>query len=199
MKKHTALFALGLAALAVGPAAADYLGMLKAPQQGLASTGVYSFANIPEGAASAPFADQTLRLKMGYQYSRYLAVESEFVDASRLPDFFAGPGNLGSAFRSPAYGVDTVATLPLWRFSFYGRMGAYRGDTRNMFGASSTSLLADSASRGGRWHYGLGMRYDITKSFGVRAEMERYSLMGPSLAGEQPESDLFSVGVSWRF
>ena len=47
---------------------------------------------------------------------------------------------LASAFRSTGFGVDTVATLPLWRFSFYGRMGAYRGDARNGFGIYSTSL-----------------------------------------------------------
>lgn len=197
MKTPNMLFAFALAALAT-PAAADYLGMLKAPQAGFVPSGIYSFANLPAEAGGAALGDQTLRLKLGYKYSRYLSVESEFIDAARpAAELFAGPGNLASAFRSTSYGVDTIATLPVWRFSFYGRMGAFRGDPRNAFGAYSTSLLADNTQRS-RWRYGLGMRYDITKSVGVRAEMERYSLMGPSL-GSEPESDLFSVGVSWRF
>jgi hypothetical protein len=200
MKTPKPLFALAFAAATALPAAADYLGTLKAPSSGFVPSGVYSFASIPMGTgAGAPLADQTLRLKLGYKYSRYLAVESEFVDGTRpAAELFASPASLGSAFRSASFGVDTVATLPVWRFSFYGRMGAFRGDPRSMFGTYSTSLLGDNGARGGRWHYGLGMRYDFTKSLGVRAEMERYSPMGAGFAGDQ-ESDLVSVGVSWRF
>jgi len=194
MRTSKTLAALAVAALSM-PAAADYLGTLRAPQAGLSPGGLYSFANIPTAAVSA---DQPTRLKLGYKYSRFLSVESEFVDGLRPPaDVFAGAGNLTSAFRSASYGVDTIATLPLWRFSFYGRMGAYHGDPRGGFGTYSTSLLGDNGTRS-RWRYGLGMRYDITKSMGVRAEMERYGLMGGSFTSE-PESDLFSVGLSWRF
>ena len=200
MKSTKSLFALAFGTLPALAGAADYLGTLKAPQSGFVPSGLYSFANIPAqtGPAPATLGDQPMRLKLGYKYSRYFAVESEFVDGIRpVSDFFASPGNL-SAFRSATYGVDTIATLPVWRFSFYGRMGAYRGDPRNAFGVYSTSLLADSPARS-RWRYGLGMRYDITKSLGVRAEMERYSLMGGSSFNNEPESEQISLGVSWRF
>jgi hypothetical protein len=141
-----------------------------------------------------------MRLKLGYKYSRFFSVESEFVDFGRAPaDIFTSPGNLASAFRSTGFGVDTVATLPVWRsFSFYGRLGAYRGEARNPFAAYSTSLLGENAPRGTRLRYGLGMRYDFTKALGIHAEMERYSPLGSLQAGE-PESELFSVGVNWRF
>jgi hypothetical protein len=184
------------AALPALPAAADYIGTLRAPQSGFAPRGLYSFANIPIDTGSPVQGDAT-RLKLGYKYSRYLSVESEFVESTRAAaDLFASPGNLTSAFRSASsYGVDTIATLPLWRFSFYGRMGAFRGDPRGTL--ASYSLLGEAPGRS-HWRYGLGMRYDITKSVGVRAEMERYSLMGGAFNNE-PESDLFSVGVSWRF
>lgn len=199
MKTSNTFVALAAAAaLHAMPAAADYLGMLKAPSAGFVPS-VYSFANVPLDTGSAIRLDQPLRLKLGYKYSRFLSVESEFIDAARMSgDPFAGPGNLTSAFRSASYGVDTIASLPVWRFSFYGRMGAYRGDPRNTFAAYSTSLYSDAPGRS-RWRYGLGMRYDISKSLGVRAEMERYSLMGGGSLNNEPESDLFSVGVSWRF
>jgi hypothetical protein len=128
-------------------------------------------------------------------------VESEFVDFGRAPaDIFASPGTLSSAFRnSTGFGVDTVATLPVWRsFSFYGRLGAFRGEARNPFATYSTSLLGEGAARGTRLRYGLGMRYDFTKALGIHAEMERYSPLGTAQAGD-PESELFSVGVNWRF
>ena len=198
MNTRTRLFALACAGLPALPAAADYVGTFKAPASGFVPSGLYSFANIPVDTGTTTPLDQQTRLKLGYQYSRYLAVESEFVDSLRS-DMFASPGNLTSAFRSTSFGVDTIATLPVWRFSFYGRMGAYRGDPRSLFASYSTSLLgADTPSRS-RWRYGLGMRYAITKSVGVRAEMERYSLMGGSSFNNEPESEQISLGVSWRF
>jgi len=176
------IFALGLALLPLPAAADDYLGILKPPQTSLQPLGVYSFASAPSpGFAPLFAAENGYKFKLGYKYSRYFAVEGEFADFARPLDAFANPANLSSSFRGTGFGVDTVATLPLWRFSFYGRMGAYRGD-RNGFSA-----------------YGLGMRYDFTQSFGVRAELERHSLgLGSPLAGDL-DSDQVTVGISWRF
>jgi OmpA-OmpF porin, OOP family len=61
----------------------------------------------------------------------------------------------------------------------------------------STSLLGDGAARSTRVRYGLGMRYDFSKAFGIHAELERYSPLGSPVAGE-PDSEV-SVGVAWRF
>ena len=191
----------GLSGLVLAPAAAladDYQGTLKLPGSVLRDS-LYTFSTVPAITPSPAFvADNTYRLKLGYKYSRYLAVEGEFNDFARSPDPFSSPASLSSSFRSTGFGVDTVATLPLWGMSFYGRMGAYRGDSRTGFGAYSTSLLGDNAARGTRWRYGLGMRYDLTKSLGVRAEVERYSPLGASLASET-DADQVSIGVSWRF
>lgn len=188
-------------AIAVMPVSvfADYLGILKAPASSLDSTGLYSFANVP--ASSLTLAPENgYRLKLGYKYSRYLAVESELTDFSRPADAFSNPANLASAFRSTGFGVDTVATLPLWRFSFYGRMGAYRGERNNSFYTPASALLPEAAARGTRWRYGLGVRYDFTKSLGVRAEVERYANpgLGSPFAGDG-EADQVTVGLSWRF
>jgi OmpA-OmpF porin, OOP family len=206
MIRRYLLAALACAAL---PAAADdYLGGLRLPRAAATATataGTFSFESEPLGSAFNSAAvlrpvDSGYRFKLGYRYSRYLSIESEFVDFGRTPaDIFTSPGNLASAFRSTGFGVDTVATLPAWRsFSFYGRMGAYHGEARNAFAMYSTSLLGDSAPRGTRLRYGLGVRYDFTNAFGIHAELERYSPMGSPLAGE-PDSDLVSVGVAWRF
>lgn len=194
------LLAMALAGLPALAGAADYVGTLRPSESSLAPAGVYSFAAIPLQPAGPMGGENGYRLKLGYKYSRYLAFEGEYVDFGRSPaDLFASPGNLASAFRSSGFGVDTIATLPVWRFSFYGRMGAYRGDARGIFG-HSTSLLADPQfTRNTRWRYGLGMRYDVTKSLGIRAELERYSPLGSPFATEVDAADQFSVGVSWRF
>ena len=204
MVSRTSLTAI-LATIAFAAAAEDYVGGLKPPKStetqapagflSLASEPVPSFAPARNNGAS----DNGFRLKLGYRYSKFFAVEGQFVDFGRTSaEMFASPGNLTSAFRSTGFGVDTVAMLPWRSFSFYGRMGAYRGESRNAFAQYSTSLLGDGASRGTRWRYGLGVRYDFTKSLGVRAEVERYSPLGTPL-DTQIETDLISVGVSWRF
>lgn len=192
------LLALGLVSLPLASAGADnYLGMLKPPDSSLTPTGLYSFATAPTKPAS--LAPDGYRLKLGYKYSRYLAVEGEFSDVTRPSDIFANPASLSSAFRSTGFAVDTVATLPVWRFSFYGRLGAYHGD-RYGFSSYTTTLLGNQAARGTRWRYGLGVRYDFTKALGISAELERYSALGlgSPFAGDI-DTDQVTVGVSWRF
>lgn len=177
---------------------ADYLGTVRLPGAPSASSGFYSFSSIAPSSITPTFtADPTTRVKLGYKYSRFLSVESEYIDfGAGAGSAFANPASLSSAFRSTGFAVDTIATLPLWRqFSFYGRLGAYTG-SRNIYFSSPTSLLGDSTRT--RVRYGLGMRYDFTKAFGIRAELERYAPPGSVLAGES-EADMFSVGLSWRF
>jgi OmpA-OmpF porin, OOP family len=196
------LAAVALATIPVVATGEDYVGLLKPSKAGLsAPPGFFALSSEPVSPfATARPSDNGIRLKVGYRYSRYLSVEGEFVDFGRTPqEIFATQGNLASAFRASGFGVDTVATVPLWRsFSFYGRLGATRGETRNAFSAYSTSILGDHATRGARLRYGLGMRYDFTKAFGIRAELERYSPLGSTLASDA-EADLFTVGVMWRF
>jgi hypothetical protein len=196
--------ALTLAFLpATALAAEDYLGTLKPPQSSLSPTGMfYSFrAAAPLDTPQTFGLDAGNRLRLGYKPSRYFAVEGEYVDFTRnAADVFASPGNLYSQFRSTGFGVDTIAMLPLWRFSFYGRLGAYRGDARG-FGYGSTALLtADPFTRSTRLRYGMGVRYDFTRSLGVRAELERHAPFASPFATDGDSNDpQLSVGLSWRF
>lgn len=178
--------------------ASDYVGTLRAPQSTLTPPGIYSFASSPVAPALAT-ADTEYRVKLGYKPSRYFAVEGEMVDFGRVEDPFRSPSDLASQFRSTGFGVDTIAMLPLWRFSFYGRMGAYRGDPRLGYNFHPIPLADNPASRGTRLRYGLGLRYDFTRSLGVRAELERHSPLREPLATEIDSGDQLSVGLSWRF
>jgi hypothetical protein len=199
------LFAL---ALGLSPAAAladgDYLGTLKPPpQSSLSPTGIYYSFKASSALESLPTfgMDSGNRFRLSYKPSRYFAVEGQYVDFANNPsDFFSSPGNLASPFRSTGFGVDTIAMLPLWRFSFYGRMGAYRGDARG-FGYGSNSLLpSDPFIRSTRLRYGMGVRYDFTKSLGVRAELERHSPMSSPFSTDADGLDQqLSVGLSWKF
>ena len=133
------------------------------------------------------------------EYIKGDGVEGEVVDFGRVEDPFRSPGDLASQFRSTGFGVDTIAMLPLWRFSLYGRMGAYRGDSRLGYGWHPMPLADGPATRGTRLRYGLGLRYDFTRSLGVRAELERNASLRDPLVNEIEAGDQVSVGLSWRF
>ena len=192
---HKAVVAAFAAALP-GAALADYVGTLKAPQSTLTPPGLYSFAAEP----TAPrLASDPVRFRLGYKPSRYFAVEGEVLDFGRTEDPFANPASLAGTYRSTGVGVDTIAMLPIWRFSLYGRMGAYKGDGRGGFGWHGAPLSESAYSRNTRLRYGMGLRYDFTKSLGVRAELERHSPLGSPLASDVDSGDQVSVGLSWRF
>jgi Outer membrane protein beta-barrel domain len=191
-----------LALLPLAAAAGDYVGVLKLPKTAIPAPGaLYSFSSLPDSplpAAAAALPERPMRLKLGYQYSRYFSVEGELNDVARAHgELFTAVDPSASPFRASSYGVDTVATLPVWRFSFYGRMGAFHGEPGFPFATYSTSLLGDAQSRN-HWRYGLGVRYDFTSALGVRAQVERYSPLGSPL-GTESDADLFSIGLSWRF
>jgi len=200
MAHSKALLALAMASASTA-AWGNYVGMLRPPQNILGTVpDVYFFASPAVlGLSPTLTAEAGYRLKLGYRPSRYFALEGEYVDSGRNgANPFANPASLASAFRSKAFGVDTIATLPFWnKFSLYGRLGAFRGDPRGAFATPSILWLSDAA-RGTRMRYGLGLQYDFTKAFGIRAELERYSPLGQLLPTDA-DSDSFSVGVRWRF
>jgi len=204
MAQPLRLAALAIAAsLPAWASADDYVGGLRLPRASQQFGSSFSLASEPVSTFSPWQADSTwrtdngMKLRLGYKYSRYFSVESEFIDYGHGPaDVFASPGNLVSAFRNSGYGVSTVATYPVWNsFSFYGRLGAYNGVVRNEFGSYSTSLLGNPG--GTRWRYGLGVRYDFSQRLGVHADIERYTPLGAPLG--ESETDQFSIGVNWRF
>src|SRR5689334_14627801 len=98
-----------LAAIPLAASADDYVGGLKPPKSSAADSqspaGFISFASEPVPSFALSRAngnsDAGYRLKLGYQYSRYFAVEGQYVDFGRTAaDAFASPSNLASAFRS---------------------------------------------------------------------------------------------------
>ncbi|APV49069.1 hypothetical protein BWI17_04860 [Betaproteobacteria bacterium GR16-43] len=192
---------LALLAVAASTAAmGNYVGTLRAPQAFLTmESSPYAFSAPGTFGVMPSLTDPGFRLKLGYQATRYLSIESEFVDFGRPgASPFQSPANLSSQFRSTGFGVDAVASLPMWnKFSLYGRLGAYRGDSRPMFAPYTASLMVDSG-RGTRMRYGLGASYDFTKAFGIRAEFERFSPLTHPLPTDA-EADQISVGVLWRF
>src|SRR5512143_2633833 len=106
MNKRIPVLALALASLPFAAGAEDYVGTLKLPRHGLPEpVGLYSFAAISMPTLSpARAADGNFRLKLGYKYSRFLAVEGELNDFTRAPADVFATSSLASPFRSTGFG-----------------------------------------------------------------------------------------------
>jgi len=196
----TRLAAIAFALSPVLVAAGDYVGLLRPTSKPAAiaipETGFYwpQAGPFGSGLGAAPAPEpESFRMKLGFRYSRYFAVETGYADF--------GPVALRAPFalaRAPGRGfsLDTVGTLPLWsHVALYGRIGAWR----TVGGASLLAAGTETLPRpGAGLRYGLGLKVDLTRRFGLMAEMERFSPLdrwGP----REPDSDQVTLGVTWRF
>lgn len=124
------------------------------------------------------FDDSSTAFKVfgGYNISRHFAVEAAYFDGGESKDELAGMSFVGSTKVSTS-GVNLAALgrLPVNDdFSVYGRLGlvSYDVDTdiriNSRFGSSVTkqSLSEEEV------FFGVGAAFDISRSFGLRAEYE---------------------------
>ncbi len=84
--------------------------------------------------------------------------------------------------------------------SLYGRLGYGYQDPR----APASATLAETAGRRSTregFNYGVGLRYDLNRSLGLRLEYARhgFTLPGSELLNRLPETDQLSIGVQYRF
>ena len=137
----------------------------------------------------------------GYQFNQYFALEGgnfslgEFNFTAQT----APPGSLSGDFKFKGVNIDAVGILPLTEnFSVFGRAGANRGEAKTSYRSTGTvTAPANRTERNTNPKFGMGLQYDFTESFGMRAEAERYRI--DDAVGNDGDLDLFSVGMVYRF
>ncbi len=166
---------------------------------------------------SVLLTDRNLRygLKLRYQASPMFGVEASVnnLRAANSATGVADPFNIyASAVKATArgYGLDLVSTLPLTdRLVITGRAGlqSVRNDANfnaafNVAPAAS-EFHADSAPRlFSQSRLGLGIQYSLTKSVGLRLELERYYRLSGNTGntfGSPFSADNVSLGVQFKF
>lgn len=178
MLKYMVASLVCLAAWIATPAGAQ----VRAPDSGIyGGFGIGSTDNDLPGAIDS--SDTGWKLFGGYQINRNFAVEGGYVDLGRV----ARPG---AAFDSTALHVSGLAILPVnQQFSMFGKLGLARTET-DVFGFG-TRDNTDPA-------YGLGLRFDLNRQFGIRGEWERFRIDGRPVVGKS-DTDLFSISGVVRF
>ena len=146
--------------------------------------------------------DQGYKLFAGYQFNSYIALEGGYFDlgdfsflANTLPQTdFSGRTEL------QGWNLDLVGTLPLTEdFSAFARLGVTQNQSETRFssnGLINTAGYNDDDSYT-KHKFGLGLQYQLSPSFTVRLEAERYRM--DDLIGNNGDIDLYSLGVVYRF
>jgi len=143
------------------------------------------------------------KLYGGYQANDYFSLESGWFDLGRhnFTSTTTPAGSLLGKIKVRGVNLDALLRLPLTdQFSVFGRGGMTYAQTRDSF--STTGALALPANPNpNKWawnpKYGVGLDYNLTRSFGIRAEAERYRIN--DAVGGKGNIDLFSLGMTYRF
>ena len=153
-----------------------------------------------EGATTCDEKDTAWKIFGGYQLNRNFAVELGYVNfgegrvAGAAPPF----GTASVTFESTAFELVAVGMLPLAdKFSLYGKIGLYRADTDADVTLTGFPPATESDSNTDLT-FGVGVRFDITRNLGLRAEWQRYGDVSASDFGES-DIDVISLGVLFRF
>ncbi len=146
--------------------------------------------------------DTSYKLFTGYQFNRHFALEGGYFDLGRFnyTSTTTGPvGSLSNNTKAQGVNIDAVGTLPIAKnFSAIGRVGAHSTKTRDSYAGSGGITVLNPADRWDtNYKLGVGLQYDITKSFAVRGEMERYHIN--DTASDRRDTDVYSVGIILKF
>jgi OmpA-OmpF porin, OOP family len=138
----------------------------------------------------------------GYQFNRYLAVESGYFDLGNF-GFSAGTppqGTFDGKIKVRGLNLDLVGFLPITnKFSAFGRAGINHAQAHDTFtGTGAVNVLdPNPRKRDTNFKVGVGLQYAFTEALAVRGELERYRIN--DAVGNKGDIDLVSIGLIYRF
>ena len=144
----------------------------------------------------------------GYQFNPYLALEGGYVNFGKYDPQITGLAGTTSfkikgQVDSDAMFFDVVGHLPVNEsFSVFGKVGlaftwtdaSASGYVGNLFSASAKADENEVVPK-----LGVGVRYNITKQIGVRAEYEYYYNVGEEDTTGESSIRMGSVGMTYHF
>lgn len=144
--------------------------------------------------------DTGYRVSAGYQFSSSWKTELNLLGISKpslTSNLLYGPAIPDGTGR----GLQLVGTgtLPVTeKFGLYGKLGALHS---NLESSCATNILTCSAAdRSTDLSYGVGLRYDFTKTVTVSGEWQRFRHFGGrDVVTGEVDKDFFSVGLGFKF
>jgi OmpA-OmpF porin, OOP family len=189
-KKLLVAGVLGAAATLAAPAAFAQARMSQA------DTAWYAGGSFGQSEGKCDIAgcdekDTAWKIFGGYQIDRTWSVELGYSNLGEI----SAPG---LKVETTAWDLVGVGTFPLAnQFSFYGKLGLYRGE----MDVSSTLPGGSGSGTSTGLTFAVGVQYDFTRNVGVRAEWQGYNKVeapNSAITGET-NLDVLSVGVVYKF
>jgi OOP family OmpA-OmpF porin len=143
---------------------------------------------LPNGSVGDSATTYTLR--GGYRFSPNFAVEAAYYDLGEY-DFSGSIGSVSVAgtAKAKAFAINAVGILPVSEaFDLYGRVGY--GTAELKANASALGFVANDKDNQSGAFYGVGARWNVSKSWGVFAEW---------MKADKIEVDSYLVGIDFRF
>ena len=127
------------------------------------------------------------KLYTGGRFSRYFGLELGYVNLGNAD-------RNGGEIKAQGANLSLVGNIPLGdSFNIFGKVGG-------IYAWTKTSTIVPRVPAGKEdglgLSYGVGMQYDINRTFAVRADWDRYRL---KYVGQREDADLYSVGVVFKF
>lgn len=155
-------------------------------------------------AATARVDDTDFAWKVfaGYKLNAWFGVEAGYVDLGKVDGDFtitapvAGRGSASADVDGfAAFAVARYPVLP--RLDVFGKIGAFVWDVDGVaeFTAGATRFSTRDDDNGVSAAFGLGAKYDISDTLGLRVEWERYA----DISEDDNDADLFSIGFEVHF
>ncbi len=145
----------------------------------------------------------------GYRWRNDIAVEASFntVDQYALRPDVGGRRGVGLNFGSNSglgelatrsWNVDVFTSWTFYRsLALYGRVGYGQIETTPTFG--SVPVQVDARRPRDGVNVGVGLRYDMNSSLGLRVEYARFGRFAGEIGATFPDTDQVSFGLQMRF
>lgn len=138
----------------------------------------------------------------GYRFRNDLALEARVASGSGYR--LAGRGGVGLMLPAEPdaiarhWNIDVVGSWSFWRsLSLYGRLGYAQSEFVPNY---RTSIAHGDRRSGDGLQYGVGLRYDVTRTLGLKLEYARVgNTAGDFERGLLPDVDQLQFGVQYRF
>jgi len=142
------------------------------------------------------------KVYVGYQFNENFAVEGGYTDFGRFNgvSIISAPVSATSTGKwdvSSPMNASLVGIWPIWQqLSVFGKLGlAFTHVDAEVSGPITFKMNADRVQP----LLGVGLKYDINKQFGLRAEFERFNNVGDGDITGQSNIFLWTAGVQYHF
>ena len=150
------------------------------------------------GNQSVDGKDTAWKIFGGYMFNRHFGLEAAYVDLGELSysgTFTDALGTVpvtGGKVEVWGFNISAIGALPVTeQFSIFGKLGLFfwEAEARDTTAGRPFSAYDDGADLS----FGVGLGFNFTRNFGVRAEWELFDNISDA------DVSLISVGLFWRF